>query len=154
MRAVVEVETDAKGRTILAVTELPYQVNPDNLIESIAALVRDGKLGGIAEINDESSDRVGMRIVVTLKRDAVAKVVLNNLYKHSQLQYGFGVNMLAIVTGCRAPCGWTRWCATTLATRSTSSSDAPATARAKPRSAPTSCAATSRRWTAWTRSSR
>ena len=99
MRAVVEVETDAKGRTILVVTELPYQVNPDNLIESIAALVRDGKLAGIAEINDESSDRVGMRIVVTLKRDAVAKVVLNNLYKHSQLQYGFGVNMLAIVDG-------------------------------------------------------
>ena len=99
MRAVVEVEDDAKGRTILVVTELPYQVNPDNLIESIAALVRDGKLAGIAEINDESSDRIGMRIVVTLKRDAVAKVVLNNLYKHTQLQYGFGVNMLAIVDG-------------------------------------------------------
>ena len=99
MRAVVEVEDDAKGRTILVVTELPYQVNPDNLIESIAGLVRDGKLAGIAEINDESSDRIGMRIVVTLKRDAVAKVVLNNLYKHTQLQYGFGVNMLAIVDG-------------------------------------------------------
>ena len=91
MRAVVEVEEDAKGRTILVVTELPYQVNPDNLIESIAELVRDGKLAGIAEIDDESSDRIGMRIVVTLKRDAVAKVVLNNLYKHTQLQYGFGV---------------------------------------------------------------
>ncbi|MGE3286411.1 MAG: DNA gyrase subunit A [Pseudonocardia sp.] len=99
MRAVVEVEDDAKGRTILVVTELPYQVNPDNLIEAIAALVRDGKLTGIAEINDESSDRIGMRIVITLKRDAVAKVVLNNLYKHTQLQYGFGVNMLAIVDG-------------------------------------------------------
>jgi DNA gyrase subunit A len=99
MRAVVEVEDDAKGRTILVVTELPYQVNPDNLIESIATLVRDGKLAGIAEINDESSDRIGMRIVVTLRRDAVAKVVLNNLYKHTQLQYGFGVNMLAIVDG-------------------------------------------------------
>jgi len=80
MRAVVEVEDDAKGRAILVVTELPYQVNPDNLIESIATLVRDGKLAGIAEINDESSDRIGMRIVITLKRDAVAKVVLNNLY--------------------------------------------------------------------------
>src|SRR5882762_8482179 len=99
MRAVVEVEEDVKGRTILVVTELPYQVNPDNLIESIASLVRDARLAGIAEINDESSDRIGMRIVVTLKRDAVAKVVLNNLYKHTQLQYSFGVNMLAIVDG-------------------------------------------------------
>ncbi len=99
MRAVVEAEEDAKGRTILVATELPYQVNPDNLIESIAAQHRDGKLAGIAEINDESSDRVGMRIVITLKRDAVAKVVLNNLYKHTQLQYSFGVNMLAIVDG-------------------------------------------------------
>src|SRR5436305_7270731 len=99
MRAVVEVEEDAKGRTILVATELPYQVNPDNLIESIAAQHRDGKIAGIAEINDESSDRIGMRIGITLKRDAVAKVVLNNLYKHTQLQYGFGVNMLAIVDG-------------------------------------------------------
>lgn len=99
MRAVVEAEEDAKGRTILVVTELPYQVNPDHLIESIATLVRDGKLQGIAEINDESSDRVGRRIVVTLRRDAVAKVVLNNLYKHTQLQYSFGVNMLSIVDG-------------------------------------------------------
>ena len=99
MRAVVEVEEDAKGRAILVVTELPYQVNPDNLIESIAGQHRDGKLTGISEINDESSDRIGMRIVITLKRDAVAKVVLNNLYKHTQLQQGFGVNMLAIVDG-------------------------------------------------------
>ncbi|MBV9314200.1 MAG: DNA gyrase subunit A [Pseudonocardia sp.] len=99
MRAVVEVEDDAKGRAILVVTELPYQVNPDNLIESMAGLVREGKIAGIAEINDESSDRIGMRIVITLKRDAVAKVVLNNLYKHTQLQYSFGVNMLAIVDG-------------------------------------------------------
>jgi DNA gyrase subunit A len=99
MRSVVQVEEDVKGRTILVVTELPYQVNPDNLIESIAGLVRDGRLAGIAEINDESSDRIGRRIVITIKRDAVAKVVLNNLYKHTQLQYGFGVNMLAIVDG-------------------------------------------------------
>ena len=97
MRSVVEVEEDAKGRTILVVTELPYQVNPDNLIESIAGLVRDQRLAGISEINDESSDRIGRRIVITLKRDAVAKVVLNNLYKHTQLQYSFGVNMLSIV---------------------------------------------------------
>jgi DNA gyrase subunit A len=99
MRAVVEAEEDAKGRTILVVTELPYQVNPDNLIESIASQHRDGKLTGIAEINDESSDRIGMRIVITLKRDAVAKVVLNNLYKHTQLQTTFGCNMLSIVDG-------------------------------------------------------
>ncbi|WP_156755406.1 DNA gyrase subunit A [Actinokineospora pegani] len=97
MRSVVEVEEDAKGRTILVVTELPYQVNPDNLIENIAQLVRDGKLTGISEIADESNKRAGMRIVIGLKRDAVAKVVLNNLYKHTQLQHNFGVNMLALV---------------------------------------------------------
>jgi DNA gyrase subunit A len=99
MRAVVEAEEDLKGRTILVVTELPYQVNPDNLVENIASLVRDGKLTGIADIADESNSRRGMRIVITLKRDAVAKVVLNNLYKHTQLQYNFGVNMLALVDG-------------------------------------------------------
>jgi DNA gyrase subunit A len=99
MRAVVNVEEDVKGRVILVVTELPYQVNPDNLVESIATLAKDGKVGGIADINDESSDRIGMRIVVTLKRDAVAKVVLNNLFKHTQLQTTFGANMLAIVDG-------------------------------------------------------
>jgi DNA gyrase subunit A len=99
MRAVVTVEEDARGRTILVVTELPYQVNPDNLVENIAALAREGRVAGIADINDESSDRIGMRIVVSLKRDAVAKVVLNNLYKHTQLQTTFGVTMLAIVDG-------------------------------------------------------
>jgi len=99
MRAVVEVEEDSRGRTTLVVTELPYQVNPDNLVENIATLVRDGKLTGIADIADESNSRRGMRIVITLKRDAVAKVVLNNLYKHTQLQYNFGVNMLALVDG-------------------------------------------------------
>jgi DNA gyrase subunit A len=97
MRAVVTVDEDSRGRSILVVSELPYQVNPDNLVESIADLVRDGKIAGIADINDESSDRIGMRIVITLKRDAVAKVVLNNLYKHTSLQTTFGVNMLAIV---------------------------------------------------------
>ncbi|WAX55265.1 DNA gyrase subunit A [Jatrophihabitans cynanchi] len=99
MRAVVTVEEDAKGRAILVVTELPYQVNPDNLVESMAQLAKEGKIAGIADINDESSDRIGMRIVVTLKRDAVAKVVLNNLFKHTQLQTTFGANMLAIVDG-------------------------------------------------------
>ncbi len=99
MRAVVEVEADARGATILVITELPYQVNPDNLVESIAALVKDGKIAGIRAIHNESSDRIGMRIVITLSRDAVAKVVLNNLFKHTQLQTTFGANMLAIVDG-------------------------------------------------------
>jgi DNA gyrase subunit A len=99
MRAVVTVEEDARGRTTLVVTELPYQVNPDNLAESIADAVRDGRLAGISDIADESSDRVGRRLVITLRRDAVAKVVLNNLYKHTQLQTTFGANMLALVDG-------------------------------------------------------
>src|ERR1700710_1112948 len=99
MRAVVTVEEDVKGRTILVVTELPYQVNPDNLVESMALLAREGKVAGIADINDESSDRIGMRIVVTLKRDGVAKGVLDNLFQHTQLQTTFGANMLAIVDG-------------------------------------------------------
>jgi DNA gyrase subunit A len=99
MRAVVTVEEDSRGRTILVVTELPYQVNPDNLAENIAQLVKDGKLAGVADISDESSDRVGRRLIITIKRDAVAKVVLNNLYKHTQLQTTFGANMLAIVDG-------------------------------------------------------
>ncbi len=99
MRAVVEVEEDQKGATILVVTELPYQVNPDNLVESIAGLVKEGKISGIRAIHNESSDRIGMRIVITLSRDGVAKVVLNNLFKHTQLQTTFGANMLAIVDG-------------------------------------------------------
>jgi DNA gyrase subunit A len=98
MRAVVNVE-EAQGRTQLVVTELPYQVNPDNLAVKIADLVKDGKIAGIADIRDESSGRTGQRLVIVLKRDAVAKVVLNNLYKHTQLQENFGANMLAIVDG-------------------------------------------------------
>ncbi|MEB3980869.1 DNA gyrase subunit A [Mycobacterium sp. 663a-19] len=98
MRGVVEVE-EARGKTSLVITELPYQVNHDNFITSIAEQVRDGKLAGISNIEDQSSDRVGLRIVIELKRDAVAKVVLNNLYKHTQLQTSFGANMLAIVDG-------------------------------------------------------
>jgi DNA gyrase subunit A len=99
MRAVVDVEEDRRGRPCLVVTELPYQVNPDNLAERCADLVREGKLAGIADIRDESSGRTGMRLVLVLKRDAVAKVVLNNLYKHTQLQETFGANMLALVDG-------------------------------------------------------
>ncbi|QKT05772.1 DNA gyrase subunit A [Gordonia sp. X0973] len=99
MRGVVDIEENSKGVTTLVITELPYQVNPDNLIQSIAEQVNEGKLKGISRIEDQSSDRVGMRIVVTLRRDGVAKVVLNNLYKHSQLQTSFGANMLSIVDG-------------------------------------------------------
>jgi len=98
MRAVVSVE-ELQGRTCLVVTELPYQVNPDNLALKIAELVKDGRIGGIADIRDETSGRTGQRLVIVLKRDAVAKVVLNNLYKHTQLQDNFGANMLAIVDG-------------------------------------------------------
>ena len=98
MRAVVNVE-EIHGRTCLVVTELPYQVNPDNVAAKIRDLARDGKLTGIADIRDETSDRTGQRLVIVLKRDAVAKVVLNNLYKHTQLQENFGANMLAIVDG-------------------------------------------------------
>nr|WP_274636659.1 DNA gyrase subunit A [Microbacterium bovistercoris] len=98
MRAVVNVE-EIQGRTCLVVTELPYQVNPDNVAVKIRDLARDGKISGIADIRDESSDRTGQRLVVVLRRDAVAKVVLNNLYKHTQLQENFGANMLAIVDG-------------------------------------------------------
>jgi DNA gyrase subunit A len=98
MRGVVEVE-EFRGRTSLVITELPYQVNHDNFITSIAEQVRDGKLSGISNVEDQGSDRVGVRIVIELKRDAVAKVVLNNLYKHTQLQTSFGANMLAIVDG-------------------------------------------------------
>jgi DNA gyrase subunit A len=98
MRAVVSVE-EIQGRTCLVVTELPYQVNPDNLAIKIADMVKDGKIGGIADIRDETSGRTGQRLVIVLKRDAVAKVVLNNLYKHTQLQENFGANMLAIVDG-------------------------------------------------------
>jgi DNA gyrase subunit A len=98
MRAVVTVE-EIQNRICLVVTELPYQVNPDNLAAKIADLVKDGRVGGIADIRDETSGRTGQRLVVVLKRDAVAKVVLNNLYKHTQLQDTFGANMLALVDG-------------------------------------------------------
>ena len=98
MRGVTSIEESGSRQTIV-ITELPYQVNPDNMISNIAESVANGKIAGISKIEDESSDRVGMRIVVTLKRDAVARVVLNNLYKHSQLQTSFGANMLSIVDG-------------------------------------------------------
>lgn len=98
MRAVVNVE-ELQNRTCLVVTELPYQVNPDNLALKIAELVKEGKLTGVADIRDETSGRTGQRLVVVLKRDAVARVVLNNLFKYTQLQDNFGANMLALVDG-------------------------------------------------------
>ena len=98
MRAVVNVE-ELHNRTCLVVTELPYQVNPDNLALKIAELVKEGKLTGVADIRDETSGRTGQRLVIVLKKDAVARVVLNNLYKYTQLQENFGANMLALVDG-------------------------------------------------------
>jgi len=98
MRAVVQHE-EIQGRNCLVVTELPFQVNPDNLASKIAELVREGRLSGIADVRDETSGRTGQRLVIVLRRDAVAKVVLNNLYKHTQLQDTFGVIMLALVDG-------------------------------------------------------
>ena len=99
MRAVVDVEEDSRGRTCLVISELPYQVNPDALIRKIAELADSGRVPGIADLKDDSSSRTGMRIVVVLKRDAVAAVVRNNLYKHTQLQDTFGCNMVALVDG-------------------------------------------------------
>ena len=99
MRGVVEIEKDTRGRVNIVITELPYQVNHDNFITSIVEQVRDSKIAGISNIEDQSSDRVGLRIMLELKRDAAVKVVLNNLYKHTQLQTNFSANMLSIVDG-------------------------------------------------------
>jgi len=99
MRAVVDIDEDAKGRTAISITELPYQVNPDNLALKIAELADSGKIQGIADVRDDSSGRTGQRLVVVLKRDAVARVVLNNLFKHTELQTNFAANMLALVDG-------------------------------------------------------
>ncbi len=99
MRAVVDVEEDRRGRQTLVITQLPYQVNPDKLALDIADLVESGRVAGIADIRDDSSSRTGQRLVIVLKRDAIARVVLNNLYKHTQLQQTFGANMVALVDG-------------------------------------------------------
>ncbi|HET9500763.1 MAG TPA: DNA gyrase subunit A, partial [Marmoricola sp.] len=98
-RAVIEVDEDNKGRTCLVITELPYMVNPDNLAVKIAELADNGKVQGISDVRDDTSDRTGQRLVVVLKRDAVARVVLNNLLKHTELQTNFSANMLALVDG-------------------------------------------------------
>src|SRR4051794_13884567 len=99
MRAVVDIDEDSKGRTTISITELPYQVNPDNLALKIAELADSGKISGIADVRDDTSGRTGQRLVVILKRDAVARVVLNNLFKHTELQSNFAANMLALVDG-------------------------------------------------------
>jgi DNA gyrase subunit A len=98
-RAVIEIDEDNKGRTCLVISELPYMVNPDNLALKIAELADSGKVQGIADVRDDSSGRTGQRLVVVLKRDAVARVVLNNLLKHTELQTNFSANMLALVDG-------------------------------------------------------
>src|SRR4249919_305184 len=98
-RAVIEIDEDAKGRTCLSITELPYMVNPDNLALKIAELADSGKVQGISDVRDDSSGRTGQRLVVVLRRDAVARVVLNNLLKHTELQTNFSANMLALVDG-------------------------------------------------------
>ena len=98
-RAVIDVDEDSRGRTCLVITELPYMVNPDNLALKIAELADSGKVQGIADVRDDTSDRTGQRLVVVLKRDGVARVVLNNLLKHTELQTNFSANMLALVDG-------------------------------------------------------
>ena len=98
-RAVIEIDEDAKGRTCLVISELPYMVNPDNLALKIAELADSGKVQGISDVRDDSSGRTGQRLVVVLRRDAVARVVLNNLLKHTELQTNFSANMLALVDG-------------------------------------------------------
>ena len=98
MRAKVTIEEKSNGKEVIIVHEIPYQVNKARLIERIAELVRDKKIDGITDLRDES-DREGMRIVIEVRRDANANVLLNNLYKHTALQTSFGVNMLALVDG-------------------------------------------------------
>ena len=155
MRAIIDVEEDGKNRTCLVITQLPYQVNPDNLALKIAELADSGRVQGIADVRDDSSSRTGQRLVVVLKRDAVARVVLNNLYKHTELQQNFSCNMLALVDDVpRTLTRSTSSSATGSRTRSTSSSDAPGSGWPRRRSRRTSTAAWSRRSTRSTTSSR
>ncbi|WP_203333341.1 DNA gyrase subunit A [Planococcus beigongshangi] len=98
IRSVVEIETKPNGRETILIHELPFQVNKARLIEKIAELVRDKKIDGITDLRDES-DRNGMRVVIEVRRDASANVLLNNLYKQTAMQTSFGINMLALVDG-------------------------------------------------------
>ena len=151
-RAVIEIDEDNKGRTCLSITELPYMVNPDNLALKIAELADSGKVQGIADVRDDSSGRTGQRLVVVLRRDAVARVVLNNLLKHTELQTNFSANMLALVDG--VPRTLTidqfisNWVAHQIEVIQRRTRFRLARGRA---SAPTSCAAWSRRSTCSTR---
>ncbi len=148
----IEIDEDAKGRTCLVITELPYMVNPDNLALKIAELADSGRVQGIADVRDDTSDRTGQRLVIVLKRDGVARVVLNNLLKHTELQTNFSANMLALVDGVPRTLSIDQFISNWV--------DPPdrrhpaphgVTACARPRSAPTSCAAWSRRSTCSTR---
>ena len=147
MRAVVSIEEDTKGRISLVVTELPYQVNPDNLAIKIAELADSGRVQGIADVRDDSSSRTGRRLVIVLKRDAIARVVLNNLYKHTELQTNFSANMLALVDDVPRTLTLDGFITNWITTRSRSSAGAPSTACARPRSRRTSTAAWPRRST-------
>ena len=152
MRAVVDIEEDRAGRTNLVVTELPHMVNPDNLALKIADLVNTGKLTGIADIRDNTSARTGQQLVIVLKRDAQPRVVLNNLYKHTQLQDTFGLQHV----------GPRRRCAADAAPRPVHlllghapdrghpAGGAPSTDWTPPNAKPTSIAAWSRPSTRWT----
>ena len=141
MRAVVNVEENKQGRTCLVISELPYQVNPDALLRKIAELADSGRVPGIADLRDDSSSRTGMRMVVVLKRDAVASVVRNNLYKHTQLQETFGANMVALVDGYPGHCRSTPSSGTGLRIRSRSSAGVRSTGCARSASGCTSSAA-------------
>jgi Type IIA topoisomerase (DNA gyrase/topo II, topoisomerase IV), A subunit len=152
-RAVIEVDEDAKGRTCLLITELPYMVNPDNLALKIAELADSGKVQGIADVRDDTSSRTGQRLVVVLKRDAVARVVLNNLLKHTELQTNFSANMLALVDGVPRTLTIDQFISNWSPTRSRSSSGGPRSGCARPRSGRTSSAVWPRRSTRSTRSS-
>jgi DNA gyrase subunit A len=150
---VVDIEEDDRGRTCLVITELPYQVNPDTLTAKIAELADAGKVTGIADLRDDSSSRTGQRLVVVLKRDAQPRVVLSQLYRHTQLQETFGANMLALVDG--VPRTLTLDAFVTQLDRPPDRGH-PAPYRvppARPRSVHTSCAGTSRPSTRSTRSS-
>ena len=98
IRAKAKIEREHRGGESIIVTEIPYQVNKSRLIEKIAELVREKKIEGVSDLRDES-DRDGIRIVIELKRGEMAEVVLNNLYKHTQMENTFGIIMLALVGG-------------------------------------------------------
>ena len=150
LRARAAIERVGKDREHIVVTEIPYQVNKSRLIEHAASLVNDKKIEGVSEIRDES-DRDGTRIVFELKRGEQAEVILNNLYKHTQLQVGFGVIMLSIVNGQPRELGLVDCIKCFIEHRVESCGGVRNTNCARPASASTSCSDSERRWTTWTR---